>query len=136
MDEIRGLSIDLLFASASNARLCTSAKNRVKGKPDANINAGIFTTVRQDCTAGPLPVVRLVTPRAYGNVTMNQGRLGATNLKRCLGMEVPAFIAIYRPAKDFVGEDNLTLEVTGASGKSWLQRITVTVAGAGAGQGI
>lgn len=48
-------------------------------------------------------------------------------------MEVPAFIAIYRSAKDFIGEDNFTLEVTGASGKFQLQRITVTVAAAGAG---
>ena len=109
---------------------------QVKGKPDTNINAGIFTTVRQDCTAGPLPVVRLVTPPAHGKVTMKQGKLRATNIKQCLGMEVPAFVAIYRSAKDFIGQDNFTIEVTGAGGKTQVQRITVTIMGAGAGQGI
>jgi hypothetical protein len=109
---------------------------QVKGKPDTNINTGIFTTVREDCTAGPLPVVRLLTPPAHGKVTMKQGRLRATNVKQCLGMEVPAFVAIYRSAKDFIGQDNFTLEVTGAGGKSQIQRITVTIMGAGASQGI
>lgn len=108
----------------------------VKGKPDTNINAGIFTTLRRDCTAGPLPVVRLVTPPAHGQVTVKQGRLRATNLKQCLGTDLPAFIAIYRSAQDFVGQDLFTLEVIGAGGKSQLQRITVTVAKPAAGQGI
>jgi hypothetical protein len=111
-------------------------ERQVRGKPDTNINAGIFTTVREDCTAGPLPVVRLVTPPSHGNVTVKQGRLRATNVKQCLGMELPAFIAIYRSAKDFVGQDNFTLEVKGAEGKTQIQRITVTVVSAGHGQGI
>lgn len=113
---------------------------QIKGRPDTNINAGIFASVRQDCTAGPLPVICLMTPPAHGKVTMKQGRLRATNLKQCLGVEVPAFIAIYRSAKDFVGEDNFTLEVIGTSGKSQIQRVMVTIAGPAtgpaAGQGI
>ena len=113
-----------------------TTERQVKGKSDTNINAGIFTSVRPDCTAGPLPVIRLVTPPAHGNVTMKEGRLRATNLKQCLGMEVPAFIAIYRSAKDFIGEDNFILEVKGAGGKTQIQRITVTVSSTGVGQGI
>ena len=111
-------------------------ERQVKGKPDTNINAGIFTTLRRDCTAGPLPVVRLVTPPAHGKVTVKQGRLRATNLKQCLGTELPAFIAIYRSAQDFIGQDLFTIEVIGAEGKSQIQRIIVTVMKPGAGQGI
>jgi hypothetical protein len=109
---------------------------QVKGKPDTNINAGIFTSIKRDCTAGPLPVVRLVTPPAHGKVTVKQGRLRATNLKQCLGMDLPAFIAIYRSAQDFIGQDLFTLEVIGAEGKSQIQRITVTVMKPAVGQGI
>jgi hypothetical protein len=111
-------------------------ERQVKGKPDTNINAGIFTTLHQDCTAGPLPVVRLLTPPAHGKVTVKQGRLRATNLKQCLGLELPAFVAFYRSAQDFIGQDIFTLEVIGAGGKSQIQRITVTVMKPGAGQGI
>lgn len=109
---------------------------QVKGKPDTNINAGVFTSIKRDCTAGPLPVVRLVTPPAHGKVTVKQGRLRATNLKQCLGTDLPAFIAIYRSAQDFIGQDLFTLEVIGAEGKSQIQRITVTVMKPAVGQGI
>jgi hypothetical protein len=77
-----------------------------------------------------------VTPPAHGKVTVKQGRLRATNLKQCLGTELPAFVAIYRSAQDFIGEDVFTLEVVGAGGKSQIQRITVTVMKPGVGQGI
>ena len=80
--------------------------------------------------------MRLVTPPAHGHVTVKQGKLRATNMKQCLGMELPAFIAIYRSAQDFIGEDIFMLEVTGAGGKTQLQRITVTVMKATPGQGI
>ena len=111
-------------------------ERQVKGKPDTNINAGIFTTIRRDCTAGPLPVVRLVSPPAHGRVTVKQGRLRATNLKQCLGVELPAFVAIYRSAHDYIGNDSFTLEVIGSNGKAQIQRITVTLMQAGLGKGI
>ena len=113
-----------------------TVERQVSGKPDTNINAGIFTSVRHDCTAGPLPAVRLVTPPAHGQVTVKQGRVRATNVKQCLGLELPAFIAIYRSDQDFIGQDLFTLEVIGAAGKSQIQRITVTVMKPGDGQGI
>ena len=81
-------------------------------------------------------MVRLVTPPAHGNVTVKQGKLRATNLKQCLGTDLPAFVAIYRSVQDFIGQDLFTLEVIGAGGKSQIQRITVTVMKPAAGQGI
>jgi hypothetical protein len=121
-----------ILAAAQEA----TVQREVKGKPDTNINAGIFATIRKDCTAGPLPAVRLVTPPAHGKVTVKQGKLRATNVKNCLGMELPAFVAIYRSERDFAGQDRFTLEVVGANGKTQIQQVTVTVMQAGHGQGI
>jgi hypothetical protein len=131
------LLICLLLALPVSAHGQTPTLERqVRGKPDSNINAGIFTTIRKDCTAGPLPAVRLVAPPAHGKVTVKQGRLRATNLKQCLGLDLPAFVAIYRSIPDFIGQDVFTLEVSGAEGKSQIQRITVTIIKPNAGQGI
>ena len=69
-------------------------------------------------------------------VTVKQGKLRATNVKNCLGMELPAFVAIYRSARDFIGQDRFTLEVTGSNGKKQIQQVTVTVMQSGHGQGI
>ena len=121
-----------ILAAAQEA----TVQREVKGKPDTNINAGIFATIRKDCTAGPLPAVRLVTPPAHGKVTVKQGKLRATNVKNCLGMELPAFVAIYRSARDFVGQDRFTLEVVGSNGKTQVHQVTVTVMQSGHGQGI
>ena len=130
-------SICILLASSPIALGQTQTIERqVKGKPDTNINAGIFATIRNDCTSGPLPAVRLLTPPAHGKVIVKQGRLRATNLKQCLGLDLPAFVAIYRSTHDFIGQDIFTLEVIGAEGKSQIQRITVTVMGPSPGQGI
>src|SRR6476661_8855180 len=126
----------LAFAQTQTPAQTPTVERQVKGKPDTNINAGIFATIRNNCTAGPLPAVRLVMPPAHGQVTVKQGKLRATNLKQCLGMELPAFIAIYRSAQDFIGQDIFMLEVTGAGGKTQLQRIIVTVMKATPGQGI
>ena len=126
----------LLALPAMASGQTQTIERQVKGKPDTNINAGIFATIRKDCTSGPLPAVRLITPPAHGKVIVKQGRLRATNLKQCLGLDLPAFVAIYRSAHDFIGQDIFTLEVIGAEGKSQIQRITVTVMGPGAGQGI
>jgi hypothetical protein len=129
--------IVLLLALPAVVHAQTSTIERqVKGTSNANINAGIFASLRRDCTAGPLPVVRLLSPPAHGKVTVKQGRLRATNMKQCLGMELPAFVAIYRSVPDFIGQDNFTIELIGVGGKAQIQQITVTVMRAGSGQGI
>jgi hypothetical protein len=121
-------SIFAFFALSSLAiGQVSTIERQVRGKSDTNINAGIFITIRRDCTAGPLPVIRLVSPPSHGRVEVKQGRLRATNLKQCLGVELPAFIAIYRSAHDFIGVDRFTLEVTGTNGKPQLQDVIVEV---------
>jgi hypothetical protein len=130
------LALPAVVLSVRASAQTQTIERHVKGKPDTNINAGVFTAIRQDCTAGPLPVVRLLTPPAHGKVTVRQGRLRATNVQQCLGIEVPAFVAIYRSVKDFFGQDSFTVEVTSEGGKRQVQRITVTVSGTVGGQGI
>ncbi len=111
-------------------------ERQYKVKPETNINVGIFTSIHGNCTPAPLPVVRLVSPPQHGTVTVKQGHVRATNLKQCLATELPAFVAFYRSAHDYIGQDAFTLEVIASNGKTQFQRITVTVLKSGGGQGI
>src|SRR6185437_3214581 len=61
----------LAFAQAPTE--LPTIERQVKGKPETNINAGIFATIKNDCTAGPLPAVRLVNPPVHGKVIVKQG---------------------------------------------------------------
>ncbi len=126
----------LLGLPAAAFGQANTIERQYKAKPDANINVGVFISIHKDCTAAPLPVVRLIIPPAHGNITVKQGRLRVTNLRHCLGADLPAFVAIYRSAANFIGQDVFTLEVIGSGGKAQFQRITVTVMKPGAGQGI
>jgi len=52
-----------------------------------------------DCTAGPLPAIRLSVAPEHGTVTVRRATLKATNVKQCVAAALPAFVAFYRPKR-------------------------------------
>jgi len=137
------LGIAIVFLSAASPLNAQPAPNEssvsprnVKAQSGRDVRVAVFASVKSDCTPGPLPTVRLKETPKNGTVTVRQGRMRATNLKQCLAVEVPAFIAVYRSRPDFSGSDELTLEVVNAGGKIQLQRIQVTVEKAPVGQSL
>ena len=105
--------------------------------PGSDVRVGIYTSIRQDCTSGPLPAIRLVTPPAHGKITVRRAMLKATNFKQCLATDVPAFVAIYRAVQDFNGTDEFELEVSFSGGRKQTQHFHVSVSNApNGGQGI
>jgi hypothetical protein len=56
----------------------------------------------------------------------------ATNVRECLAVEVPSFVAFYRSKPDFSGTDTFLVEVKFADGKIQHQRIRVVVQPSGA----
>src|SRR5690242_13517429 len=101
-------------------------ERNVKGQTGRDIRLAIYVSIRPDCTTGQLPAVRLAEGPAHGAVTVKQAKVRSTNLKQCLALEVPGFIAFYRSSADFTGEDTATLEVVTGQ-KKQLQRFKITV---------
>jgi hypothetical protein len=130
--------VALLCVTALAARAQGNVVEReVKAAPGRDARVGVYTDIKPDCTSGPLPAIRLVTPPAHGAVNVKRGTLKATNFKQCLATEVPAFVALYRGAADFNGSDEFVLEVTWPSGRKELQHFRVKIlANPGGGQGI
>ena len=102
----------------------------IKGKSGQVIRIAVFANVLPDCTGGPLPTVRLVTPPEHGTVVVKKAKLNATNLKQCLALEVPALVAFYKSASGFAGTDTAVLEIKSAQGAGRLQRYSITVSAA------
>jgi hypothetical protein len=92
-----------------------------------DVRVGIFTDIRPDCTPGPLPAIRLAAAPAHGTVIVKRATLKATNLKQCLAVEVPAFVAFYRAAADFSGADVFELEIGMQDGRKRHERVQVNV---------
>ncbi len=132
------LAASLLCVAALTAHAQGSVVEReVKAAAGRDARVGVYTDIKQDCTSGPLPAIRLVTPPAHGAVNVKRGTLKATNIKQCLATEVPAFVALYHGAAEFNGTDEFLLEITWPSGRKELQHFRVDVsAHPGSGQGI
>ena len=128
----------LIFLLASGVRAQENPIARaVKAMPGRDVRVGIFSSIRSDCTSGPLPTIQLAKAPAHGAVTVKRGTLKATNFKQCLATEVPVFVAFYRAAQDFTGADQFDLEITFASGHKQLQHFQVSVSSdPNGGQGI
>ena len=136
---MRGILLGLtLWAGAmavANAQT-QMVERSFKAAPNKDTQIGVYLNVLPDCTSGPLPTIRLASPPASGKVVVKTAKAKATNYKACLALEVPAYVAFYKSAPEFLGDDVLTIEVKYAGGRTEIQKITVTVVAAGAQQKI
>ena len=114
----------------------TTVERSIKALPNKDTQIGVYINVQPDCTSGPLPTIRLVSPPASGKVVVKSAKIKATNYKACLALEVPAYVAFYKSPPEFWGDDVLTIEVRFAGGRTEIQKITVRVTGPGAQQKI
>jgi hypothetical protein len=105
----------------------TSLDRDVKATPGRDVRVGIYTSMRADCTAGPLPAIRLSVAPEHGAVTVRRAMLKATNVKQCLAAELPALVAFYRPKANSADEDRFELEVSFAGGRKQIQRFHVII---------
>ncbi len=125
-----------LWAHGIRAQTVTLDR-QLKAMPGHDVRVGIFTSIRPDCTSGPLPAIRLAAAPAHGTVTVKRATFKATNFKQCLATEVPAFVAFYHAAADFTGDDAFDLEITFAPSRKEIQHIRISVSNDGKGaQGI
>jgi hypothetical protein len=112
-------------------------ERNVKAMPGSDVRVGIYTGIRQDCTSGPLPAIRLLSPPAHGTITVKRATLKATNLQQCLGVDVPAFVAFYHAVPDFNGTDEFEFEINFAGGRTQTQHFHINVSNRpNGGQGI
>jgi hypothetical protein len=134
---LRLWAIVLFCAWASGVCAQTAQVERTaKGPSGKPIQVGIYLNVRPDCTGGPLPTIRLTGPPQHGKIMVKKAKVSATNVKQCLALEVPGYVAFYQSRPNFAGVDALTLEVKFPGGRTEIQKITVTVGASFPGQGV
>jgi hypothetical protein len=96
----------------------------VAGKPH---RLGIYGNVQKDCTSGPLPTVRVVTPPKHGELNVRSGKLKAGRISRCPKLEATAQGVFYKPSPAYKGTDEVSYEVKSASGKVESHTVRITV---------
>lgn len=101
---------------------------RAKGPPGKDIRIAVYVNVKPDCSSGPMPTIRLVGAPAHGTVTVRKATIKATNVRDCLALEVPGFIALYRSRPGYAGADSVSLEVRFPDKPPQVHEIAITVA--------
>ena len=96
----------------------------VAGKPH---RLGVYGNVQKDCTSGPLPTVRVVTPPKHGELNVRSGKLKAGRISRCPKLEATAQGIFYKPNPAYKGVDDVSYEVKSAGGKVESHTVRITV---------
>jgi hypothetical protein len=117
--------------AAPEQRVEEPAEREVKVQAGRQVRVGTYFSLRPDCTPGQLPAIRLVENPTNGAVVVRSGKVRATNVRQCLAVEVPAYVAFYRSKPDFTGTDTFLIELKAADGKVRHQRIRVVVQSSG-----
>lgn len=124
------VAVSLVLAGAVSAATAQTVTRAARGEAGKNIRVGVYINVKQDCSSGPLPTIRLVDKPANGTVTVTSAKINAKNYKQCLALEVPGYVAFYKSEPTFSGIDSFTIEVRYPEGRTEMQKLNVTV-GAG-----
>ncbi len=128
---IVGLLVGSFNCAVAQVPMERTVERSVTAVPNKDTRIGVYLNVLPDCTSGPLPTIRLVSPPTAGKVVVRTAKAKATNYKACLALEVPAYVAFYKSPPEFLGDDVLTIEVKYAGGRTEIQKITVKVSGPG-----
>ena len=128
------LGVTLVSSVGAASAQTQMVERSVKALPNKDTQIGIYLNVLPDCSSGTLPTIRLASPPISGKVTVKTAKVKATNYG--LALEVPAYVAFYKSPSEFLGDDVLTIEVKYLGGRTEIQKITVSVSGAGVQQKI
>lgn len=116
-----GLGLAAAGPALAQDKIYRSA-DAVSGK---TMRLGLYEDVPKECTAGPLPEIKVVTPPKHGSLTVRSGKTKAGELKRCPKLEVPAQGVYYQANANYTGADEVAYEVKRVARET--QSITVKI---------
>lgn len=129
MTKVYGLAAAccLLFGSPAGSQ--TNSLHRsadaVAGKA---LRVGIYGNVKKDCSAGPLPEVKVVTPPKFGSLAVKTGKVKTNRVVNCPNIETPVQGVFYQARAGYVGVDEIGYEVRSAEGKVQIHSVRINVA--------
>jgi hypothetical protein len=134
----------LLPASAgAQEKKKTPAKAEIaKSLPEMTLNKQLFSGaesriaamnyVNTDCTSGPVPSLRIVTPPKNGEhrleeITYLVDRPAGNSRAKCNGKPVTAIGVFYKSNADYVGQDSIVIDVDFKDGTVRRYNFKITV---------
>ncbi|MDI1346065.1 MAG: hypothetical protein PSV22_18465 [Pseudolabrys sp.] len=117
-------------ADISKARSDTTFNREIFSGSESRIAA--MNNVNIDCTSGPVPSLRIVTPPKNGQHRLEEiaylvDRPAGNSRANCNGKPVTAVGVFYKSNADYVGQDNIVIDVDFKSGTVRRYNFKITV---------
>jgi hypothetical protein len=118
--------VTVAIASAAPGLAQEKFGRTVQVPAGATARLGSFSNLKPDCSPGPLPEIKVVTPAKTGVIAVRrrQGKLGPAT--RCPNADATAQIVSYK-AKPMPGQDEVAFQVTLPNGKVVLHTVVISV---------
>jgi hypothetical protein len=87
----------------------------------------VYGNVQKDCTSGPLPTIRVLTPPKHGELNVRSGTLKPGRITRCPTLAAKAQGVFYTANPAYKGADEVSYEVKSASGKVESHTVRIAV---------
>ena len=131
LTHLSALAFILAGSLAIPAGVALAQSNSVYRSADAvageSERLGVYGNVQKDCTPGPLPTVRVVTPPKHGELNVRGGTLKVGRITHCPKLAPTAQGIFYKANPNYKGPDEVSYEVKSASGKVEAHTVRITV---------
>ena len=108
MPSIRLIALTLALGIGASPAWAQDSRYRsadaVAGQP---LRIGIYGNVKKDCSAGPLPEVRVTTPPKHGTLAVRAGKVKTNRVANCPNLETPIQGVFYQSNAGFAGADEI-----------------------------
>ena len=124
---IRTLAAAALAASLASGPALAQEKlfRTVKVTPGQQMPLGQVGLIKRDCSVGPLPDIRIVTPPKQGTLAIRERKIKAGEIKRCPKLETTVRGVLFQANAGTSGTDEVVYEVKRADGS--IQSMTVRI---------
>ncbi|SFG90661.1 4-aminobutyrate aminotransferase [Methylobacterium gossipiicola] len=122
------LSFGCLLAAPALAQ--TTVTRSETAAPGKSVRLAIVPNLKKDCSAGPMPEIRVSGAPKNGSLITKAGKIKTPASYRCPNKEASVQAIFYQSKDGFTGADEVTVDVKDADGNVQTQNIRITVDGA------
>lgn len=130
---VRSLAASILMLACAGALPAAAQGDKVYRSADAvtgkAVRLGVYANVSKECTTGPLPEVKVVTPPKHGSLAVKTANLKPGIVPRCPNLEVPVQGVFYQSNPKYAGADEVAYEVKHQNGRVQSLSVKITVTG-------
>jgi hypothetical protein len=87
----------------------------------------IVPNLKKDCSLGPMPEIKVVTPPTSGSLITKAGKLKTPAKYRCPNKDAEVQAIFYQPNSGYTGSDGVVVEIKNADGVVEKRDIRITV---------